>query len=202
MARHSGAYDVLEPIYSRYQVWKWNRAGRPVPAPSAMKRQLLRQTARHYDIRTLVETGTYKADTVRALRKDFSLIVSIELDLALYGAAVRRCKRQRNAHLYLGDSGDVLRDLMPTLHGRALFWLDAHYSGYGTACGEHESPIEAELECALAEGRHVVLIDDAREFRDPVNGYPPISLVHAAAARHGYSVIERDDVMMLRPVST
>lgn len=201
IARRVGAYDLVEPSYSRYVLRKWESAGRPLPAPSAWKRELLRKAAKEHGLSTLVETGTYKADTVRALRHDFSLIVSIELDPDLHLAAVTRCRGQANARLYQGDSSAVLRELVPTLETPALFWLDAHYSGTGTAFGEKESPIESELESALGPGMHIVLIDDAREFRNQANGYPPINAVEVAAAQHGYSVVEEDDVLVLVPLS-
>lgn len=199
ISRETGLYDILEPAYSRYQIFKWSRGGSPLPAPSARKRQLLKNVARQHGIRTLVETGTYKADTVRALRRSFSQIISIELDPALHAAALRRCRHQSNAKLYTGDSSVVLRNLVPTLTEKALFWLDAHYSGSGTAFGKLESPILAELEAVLAAQRHVVLIDDAREFHNPVNGYPPTSLVEELADRHGYTLNEREDVLLLTP---
>src|SRR5687768_9818802 len=132
-ARTIGAYDLLEPVYGGYQRARWGLRGGPIPAPSAVKREILRQYAATHGLLTLVETGTYRADTVRALRRDFQVIYSIELDDALYQAAVARTRRQSNARILHGDSAEMLPVVLSGLTEPALFWLDAHYSGGETA---------------------------------------------------------------------
>jgi hypothetical protein len=59
--------------------------------------------------------------------------------------------------------------------GRILFWLDGHYSGHGTACGEQVSPILKELNIIKCQSRHdhCILIDDVRLFVD-ADGYPSL----------------------------
>ncbi|MHB1511147.1 MAG: class I SAM-dependent methyltransferase [Acidimicrobiales bacterium] len=201
-ARYLGLYDVIEPAYSRYQARAWRRAGWPTPAPNAVKWQTLRSVAQDYRLRTLIETGTFKADAVRALRKDFAHIVSVELSPGLHARALRRTRHQANAELVLGDSALVLPTLARGLDRPALFWLDAHYSGIGTALGSTISPIEAELNAILATTipGHVVVIDDAREFHNSErSGYPTSEVVYSAAENHGYRVSERHDMFHLLP---
>jgi hypothetical protein len=201
-ARDLGLYDLVEPAYSRYQGRMWRRAGCPTPAPSAVKRQVLRSVAREYGLRALIETGTYKADTVRALRKDFDRIVSVELSPELHARALRRTRHQANAELVLGDSALVLTGIVGTLDRPGLFWLDAHYSGGRTSLGDAISPIEAEIDAILsaAVGGHVVVIDDAREFHDSErSGYPAAEAIYSAAHQHGYRVSEEHDAFHLLP---
>ena len=201
-ARDLGLYDLLEPGYSRYQARAWRRAGCPTPAPSSVKRQTLRRVAQECGLRTLIETGTYKADTVRALRKDFDRIVSVELSPELHARAVRRTRHQTNAELVLGDSALELTRIVGTLDRPALFWLDAHYSGGRTSLGDAISPIEAEINAILGATvrGHVVVIDDAREFHDSErSGYPAAEVVYSAADQHGYWVSEKHDVFHLLP---
>ena len=62
---------------------------------------------------------------------------------------------------------------MARLDRPALFWLDGHYSAGITARGDRDTPVLDELRHILSaqEARHVIVIDDAREFGvDP--GYP------------------------------
>lgn len=197
-ARSTGVYDAIEPFYSRRQVRRWQTAGSPIPSPSAVKREVLREYADLYETSTLVETGTYKADTVRALRKDFDAIHSIEIAPDFYAAALRRCKRQANATIHLGDSGEVLKEIVPDLDTPALFWLDAHYSG-GKTGGAGGAPIIAELQTILGSGAgHVVLIDDMREFgNDPE--YPALDRIEDAARASGYKMIIAADIARLVP---
>lgn len=157
----------------RQQVAEWQQAGRPVPPPPAVKQENLRSCARKYGVRVLVETGTYRGDTVQALRNDFARIYSIELSPALFAQAQARFRSAKNVELIQGDSGEKLADLMRRLDQPALFWLDGHYSAGITAKGDKITPIFEELEHIFAAParNHVVVIDDARLFgTDP--GYP------------------------------
>src|SRR5207245_3027677 len=72
-----------------------------------------------------------------------------------------------------GDSGQLLSAILRELRAPALFWLDAHYSGDGTAKAAIETPILSELTSILSHAirNHVVLIDDARLFNG-LNDYP------------------------------
>jgi hypothetical protein len=144
----------------------WLAAGRPVPAPSVVKHAILREYADRARLDTLVETGTYLGGTIAALRHRFARIYSIELDDALYERARARFARAPNVTLLHGDSADVLPALLSRLRGPALFWLDGHYSGPGTAKGHRETPIVEEILAILAHPvpGHVILVDDARAF--------------------------------------
>jgi hypothetical protein len=144
----------------------WVAAGRPAPAPSAVKRAILREYADRFGLRTLVETGTYRGGTIEALKDRFARIYSVELDDALYARARARFAGMAHVTLLHGDSADVLPALLPRLTGPALFWLDGHYSGPGTAKGRKETPIVEEIRAVLTHPipGHVILIDDARVF--------------------------------------
>lgn len=197
-ARRFGVYDRLEPAYSRRLVRVWQREGQPIPAPSAVKREIIRRNAVDHGLRVLVETGTYKGDTVRALRHDFAMIHSIELDRDLFEAAERRTRRQRNVVLHLGDSAALLHGIAAVLQQPALFWLDAHFSG-GVTGGEFGHPVTAEL--AAVVGRragHVVLIDDVREF-GVAPGYPTLDNIRDFATAHDYAISVAHDVARLVP---
>jgi len=68
--------------------------------------------------------------------------------------------------------------------GRILFWLDGHYSGEGTACGDQVSPILQELDLIKAHPRrdHCILIDDSRLFTG-VDGYPTLKATKRNCSR-------------------
>ncbi len=192
--------DVTDPVIAQICYRRWKEAGRPVPAPSSVKREIIRGYARVYGLDVLVETGTFYADTVRGLRKDFRQIYSIELDDHLYGMAVARCKRQANAVLLQGDSGKRIADVIARLTGPALFWLDAHYSAGETARGDEDTPIRAELTAVLGDGRpHVVLVDDMREFVNNAQDYPTLDAVRQIARDHDYMMSTALDIIRFVP---
>jgi hypothetical protein len=78
----------------------------------------------------------------------------------------------------LGDSVVKLPEIIPEINSKAIFWLDGHYSGFGTGKGETNCPVLDELEIIKSSksNYHVILIDDAREFNGS-NGYPNLEIV-------------------------
>lgn len=200
-SRRSGVHDVVEPAYSAYQRARWGLAGGPAPAPSAVKRRILVNYAEAHHLRTLVETGTYKADTVRALRRSFDRLYSVEIDAKLFRDAQARTKGQQNADVRHGDSALVLPGILAEIAEPALFWLDAHYSGEGTGTAALETPIGAELNLIMGHSvrGHVVLIDDLREFTGGGTDYPALRVIKNLAEVHGYQFTTDADVIRLVP---
>jgi hypothetical protein len=119
----------------------------------------------------------------------------------LYRGAKERFANDSKVHLFLGDSASVLKELLPNIAARPLFWLDAHYSGGITARGTIDTPIVQELEVILALCPDcVVLIDDARLF-DGSNSYPTLAeLTRRVEGRAPRLLIEvKDDIIRLHP---
>jgi hypothetical protein len=181
---------------------RWIDAGRPHPIPQACKRRLINEIGQRHALRVLVETGTNFGQTVSSAIGTFDTIYSIELDEALWTHASRRFADRADVKLRRGDSARELRAVLAELREPALFWLDAHYSGDGTARGDQDSPIMQELASIAGHQirTHAILIDDARLFvgRD---GYPTIEECRAAVGRwwpgHRYDV--SDDVIQVLP---
>lgn len=186
----------------RAAIAQWEAAGRPQPPPQAFKHQLILEMAERFSIRVLVETGTNHGDTVSAALRRFTTIYSIELMPQLWESAQRRFARQPRVKLRLGDSARELPLILDELSEPALFWLDAHYSGRGTARADKDTPVGQEL-LAISEHRirdHVILIDDARLF-DGTNAYPTLEGCRRMAGdcwpRHSFGVA--DDVIRIVP---
>lgn len=196
------ARAVIRPVRAARQVWKWEREGRPVPAPLAVKQREILRYGQAASMRTLVETGTHTGETVAATKAKFDRVFSIELDDAHYEAARRRFARCPSVSILHGDSGSVLPEVLSRLDGPSLFWLDAHYSGGDTAKGLRDTPIEAELGLILGHhiDGHVILIDDARHFVGS-NDYPTLDELRSLFRRQRPDwVFEiRDDIVRAHP---
>jgi FkbM family methyltransferase len=130
------------------------------------KRDTLLNYAGWYGLETFVETGTCQGDTLACLYPYFKRAHSIELSSDFYRFSAARFKRASNVKIWQGDSGEVLKGIMPLLTEPALFFLDAHYSGGYTAQGIDETPILRELKAILSAGKFngVILIDDLKDF--------------------------------------
>ncbi len=147
------------------------------PPSHFSKQEALVEIAKYYNLKILVETGTYFGDMLFALYDRFDKFFSIELSNKLYERARKRFKKQSKIYLILGDSSEKLNDIIKQLNEPALFWLDGHYSGGITAKGDKECPVFEELNAIFSSNlNHVVIIDDARLFVGK-NDYPTINSI-------------------------
>jgi hypothetical protein len=195
-------FSALRAILKRWKiVHQWRSRGSPAPPPPEVKHATIREYSKKFGLEILIETGTLFGDTIAATRRHFSDIYSIELSPELHARAKQRFANDPNVHLLLGDSGEVLKDILAEILRPPLFWLDAHYSGGPTVRGKEDTPIVQELETILALSPDcVALIDDARLF-DGANSYPTLAeLKQRVAARAPHLVVEvKDDIIRLHP---
>lgn len=177
------------PFYGAYKAlghypdfWYWKLRGEPIRSPHLVKQRAVREYARRYHLRTLIETGTYYGEMIAAVKDDFDRIFSIEFEQGLARRAARRFANDSRIHILEGDSQKVLPELLKSISEPVLFWLDAGYWGWANLARDPER-LSAELEAALthpARG-HVVLMDDARML-DGRNGAPAFDDLRARIA--------------------
>ena len=116
-------------------------------------------------LETFVETGTLLGHTALWACSHFSHVLSIEADQQLYRLACQKLKGIHNIDLRYGKSEYVLKQIVCERDKPALFWLDAHWSGPGTAGESYECPLLDEIAVVDGQAReHIILIDDARLF--------------------------------------
>lgn len=120
-----------------------------------------------------VETGTGEGMCLsHAKTFDFSRYVSIEIHEDIHQKAVQKFP---NDEILLGNSYEKLKQILPSLSGNTLFFLDAHFPGADfhyaayTDCKDYDTrlPLEKELSL-LVEYRKgyndVIIIDDLRIY--------------------------------------
>ena len=186
------------------QLAEWEKNGRPSPPPHIVKQMTIEEYQKKFDLKILVETGTYLGDMVEAQRNRFEKIYSIELSKKLFQRAVKRFRSFSHITILNGDSGIVLNKLLPEIDKPALFWLDGHYSEGITAMGTKECPVAEELEAIFkSDLHHIILIDDARLFNG-TRDYPTLDEIRQICQRHDktYSLTVKDDIIRLIPEVT
>lgn len=178
----------------------------------SIDQKLLALLTRELPIKTFVETGTFKGESLQIARSIFPDCYSIELSQEYYQAAVRHFAGQTGVHLLHGESPVCLRDLREKLQAiPTLFWLDAHWCvAENTAGDTSQSPLLGELRAiGSLHPQSVVLIDDARLYLCPppaphrANDWPDFhSIIEALAAlnpTHRFMVW--NDVIAFYPLS-
>lgn len=180
---------------------EWTRKGKQVPPPHTVKQEAIHRYQKEYSAKILVETGTFRGEMVYAQRNYFDKIISIELSEELYKIVKKRLKHLQNVELLNGDSAQLLGDVVKNLDRQAIFWLDGHYSGFETAKGEVETPVNRELDAIFDSVQdHIILIDDARMFKGE-HDYPTIQQVEAKvrSKRSNYIFKVEDDIIRILP---
>ncbi len=195
-------YNLTKGMRQRAQLAEWKKQGKPVPPPHIVKQRLLREYAKKYNLRILVETGTFYGEMVDAMKPYFDLVYSIELSRELYEKATIRFKKAKSVQLMHGDSGIELGKLMDKINQAALFWLDGHYSAGITAKGEKDTPIFEELSHILnaADRRHVIIVDDVHCFGSNP-GYPSVEELSAfiKSKRSNLDICVKDNMICIAP---
>lgn len=193
--------DILIEVLPKntYEVMVW-RLGISEHPPVSIGWKMMKRYARIHNLHTFIETGTFRGDTLFALKDSFDRLYSIELGANLFSDAKKRFSDCKNVYLYKGDSAEVLPKLLETIEHPALFYLDGHWSDGVTARGSKDTPILLELESILTHKvkGHVILIDDARTFIGE-GDYPTISEIEMFVKRINPSLnIEvRDDKIII-----
>lgn len=189
-------------IRNKRELRDWEKRGRQVPPPHIVKQSILKNYAKKYNLKILVETGTYYGDMVWAMKNSFARIYSIELSQELFKKAKNRYKSDKHIELIHGDSSKELVNVIKRISQPALFWLDGHYSGEETARGETESPVLRELNQIFdaPDLGHVIIIDDARCFGAD-SAYPTIEELkdYILSKRANVRIVVENDTIRIIP---
>lgn len=193
----------LKKIRNRVHYIKWILSGEKIPVDHMFKQRRIINLTSKYNCKIFVETGTYYGQMVEALQDRFDKLLSVELFQPLFQHNLKKFSELNKIHLYYGDSSERLPEMLENVNAKALFWLDGHYSGEGTAKGRTECPVISELG-AISQHylkEHVILIDDARCF-DGTNDYPTIDelkrLLYSINSKYDIS-ISHDCIIALPP---
>lgn len=205
--KQTPAYAALRFLRDRMTVRSWEEAGCPLPLPMAAQHAIVRSYAERFRPPIFIETGTFKGQMLDTMRRygRFRHLHSIELQPTLALLAAARFAKDHRIRIHQGNSAEVLPSLLQRIAEPVLFWLDGHYSGEFTACGDEESPVRHELRTALAHAKrwrlpHVILVDNLSLF-DGRNGYPTLAEVEGIVQSHcpGWKTVAEHDIVRITP---
>ena len=139
----------------------------------------IKNVLKFYDIKNFVETGTGIGEVVRSVCEiDQNInIHTIEIIEEIYNKNKISLSYLDNVNWHLGQSSDVLPDIVPSLQGSTLFWMDAHFPGADFGLAEYGDeknidkrlPLKSELEIIIKNkdvSNDVFIIDDLRIYED------------------------------------
>lgn len=149
--RLHGVCLLLQSADARTDFWLRHlrgvgRTGWSAPTAPLLTWAFLRGVARRKQATNLLATGTYLRDTTREHRNDFERIDSMEVEPYLHSQAAQRFRGFSHIAIHLGDSTSVPPVIVPKLRGKAIHWLDGHYSAGFTGVGASHCPAVVEPE--------------------------------------------------------
>jgi hypothetical protein len=121
-----------------------------------------------------IETGTYRGVTTKRCSSIFDKIYTIELDKTLAAEAADYLSNKKNVQVIQGDALEVLPNILESEEvNNALIFLDGHFSGGVTACGNLPEPAIEELKLIANYRSKVkgIVVDDFRLFGTEL-GFP------------------------------
>lgn len=83
-----------------------------------------------FDIKNVVETGSYVFSTTKWLCENFDLVYTYENNEHFYGVGVDKVRTFTNVRTFLEDSISGLQKLKDKLPEPTIFFLDAHWGEY------------------------------------------------------------------------
>lgn len=168
--------DQRKAMLNNLTLEEWIKKGSPIPPPAHLKKQLMKDYAKKHKATCFIETGTFMGDTTNEMKDFFEKVDSIELDTKLANRAKKRFENDKNVTIWQGDSGEVINKYLELMPKTAIgfFYLDGHFSGGITAKADINTPISKELVAIYKHSnKHVIFIDDARNFFNNAEDYPP-----------------------------
>jgi len=145
-----------------------------------INRNLVEEIAQKVKPENFIETGTYLGGTSSWAASHFKEVHTIEISEEIYNKTKVKFAHLKNMHCYLGDSKQILPEIVSKVKGQSLFWLDGHWCGRNTGGKYNECPIFDELNAACKTESPIILIDDLRYFLGPNpydfgEGYPTLN---------------------------
>lgn len=125
---------------------------------------------KHTNIKYFVETGTYKGDTTLMAAQHYSKVYTTEIVEELYKSSMKRAEEENvnNIQFMLGDSVELLKEIVPEVIEGAIFFIDAHISGHDSGWNQKQRvPLMEELNVILSHklGPSVFIFDDLRFWK-------------------------------------
>ncbi|TRX55612.1 hypothetical protein FNH22_18475 [Fulvivirga sp. M361] len=160
-----------------------------------------------FDVKTFVETGTYKGETTLWAANNFDKVLTIEFSSEIFETTSKKLSTQENIDALYGDSRVLLRKIIDEQTEPYLFWLDAHWSDGITYGEEDQCPLMEELGIIRSSKfTNFLFIDDARLFLSPpplpnvIHYYPTISEIIGELDNYDedmYTVVYEDAIISI-----
>jgi hypothetical protein len=92
--------------------------------------QITLDLSKKFNLTTFFETGTYHGDTSKIMSEHFDQVITVENNPEFYQVASNNLKEVTNCKLFLGNSPEMMEQLLKENDSSIFFFLDAHWEHY------------------------------------------------------------------------
>ena len=112
-----------------------------------------------------LETGTHKAQTSLLMKELFERVDTIEVNSKFYNENIKKY-HDSGINFHFGDSGKIIKDIVPNLDKPTVFFFDAHGAYHEGQVGEKDVPLYEEISEIVNNFKHkaIIIVDDFRLF--------------------------------------
>lgn len=138
-----------------------------------------------------IETGTFRGETIFNMEPYFLKLYTIEVKEDLYNN-VKKIYNGNKINFYLGDSQNILNEILINIKTKSVFFLDSHYGGGEHGRGTKDCPLYEELKSIILNHKDeaIIIIDDVRLF-----GKKPGDKVHTGKVICDWRDINIDNII-------
>ncbi len=189
-------------LYRNFILLNWvnKDLASPFITPTYLKQKiLLRHSIKNA---SWIETGTYIGETTEFLARRFPIVHTIEPSDVCLKIAKANLGKLNNIVYHFGTSEEKLLSILNNLSGNLCIWLDGHFSGGITFCGENDSPIFNELE-NISDNKNrfsnlVIFIDDISAGFTDNNNYPSIDFYVDWARKNNFNWFIEQGIFIIK----
>jgi hypothetical protein len=197
--------NVAQPDYNGNPALSLEIVKTPINEGASLRHSFLAKLKEVFNPDEFFETGTYYGQTTIEAARIFKKVYTVELSPKLYTKCVKSLMPFSNVYVFLDESPNFLKQVLPQSKGGKIFWLDAHYSTGITARGKKDTPILEELEAIKSRGVQdgIIMIDDMRYCYAPGRAFPSFTEICNAvlAVNPSYHLALLGDVLLAYPAN-
>ncbi len=131
-----------------------------------------RHLIKKFDIKTIIECGTYLGQTTEKLSELVPFVETIEVREDFYLQAESRLCTLPNVTMHLGDSPKVLDNRLSTVKHKSPTYLRTPYMLFLDSHWSYPTPLKGEFEVIAKHGKPAVIcIHDMQNPGDPTMGF-------------------------------
>jgi hypothetical protein len=132
-------------------------------------RQDIESLIKRFQIKRVVETGSYYGWSTKIFASLVEVVDSIEIEKQYFNRAKNNLQSTHNVNLHLGDSVEVMEQILKDGESNVLFFLDAHWKDHWPILNELNVIKNKNIKPVICI--HDFFVPGGKKLRQPGGGF-------------------------------